>query len=116
MINLLDYLFYKMYTAWSHILYGKRYPFDYQGPIIILLMLNYVSIDILAGYNTNNSSMFMLYGIFIILFVILYSLREKKFLSKFKNESKKSCTIGNIAVITYVIASIILFILSIKYY
>jgi hypothetical protein len=114
MINPFDYLYYKIYTAWSYI-NGGGYPIRQHGAMWLLLFLNILTIYLLITDFIINTFMWCA-GVFIliILFICYRPKREVKILAKYSKESEMSRIIGDATVVLYVIISIFVFTLVLK--
>ena len=116
MINPFDYLFYKIYNAWSY-LSSTGKPINYFAPIGILFLLNAWTTYMLL---VDGFSKAFAYGsvafVGIFLFIRFRPKREAKIIAKYSKESNKSRMIGNTVVIFYVTLSIVSFILVMKHY
>lgn len=107
MINPLDYLYYKIYVAWTYLSGGGK-PTNNLSAIGFLMLSNIFTIYILI-YKTFSMSFGLLIVILEGLFCAFYfnSKKEDKILKKYENESPQSKIIGTIAVILYAIISIV---------
>ncbi len=107
MINPLDYLYYKIYVAWSYISGGGR-PGNNMSAIGFLMLSNIFTVYILI-YKTFSISFGLISAILEGIFCAIYFnfKKEDKILKKYENESPQSKIIGNIAVILYAIISIV---------
>jgi Ca2+/Na+ antiporter len=115
MINPFDYLYYKIYKALCFINGG--YESIQQHAIMGgLLLINILTIYILIAGDLPSTALCVMY---LLLSTAIHSVfymtkREKKILDKYEKESKKSRIMGNIAVLLYVIVSIVAFALALK--
>lgn len=117
MINPFDYLYYKLYKAWSVFTVGE-YPPPPHGIMLLLLSFNVYSLYSWIFKQRPSTAIFMIFLIFMGI-VILFCYRakvENQIIAKFDRESKTSRIIGNIAVTIYAILSIWGFGLALKYY
>jgi len=116
MMNLLDYVFYKLYRFMSRI-NGNRDPITHSGAMTMLLLANIWTLY--AFIITSYSNLFgFLIGIPIVVFVGMRYSSDKqvnKILEKYKNESAESSKRGNIIVFSYIILSFVLFLISMNY-
>lgn len=102
MINPIDYLYYKVYKGISY-MNGGSYPITQVGATGLILIANYMTISYLILGRFPDYFM-RISGLFLIAFCIIYfSVREKKILAKYEQESEKSQKIGNWIVICYII-------------
>jgi hypothetical protein len=107
MINPLDYLYYKIYVAWSYISGGGR-PINHISAIGALMFSNIITVYIII--NGELSETFGIGSVFFeVIFCAIYFnfKKEDKILKKYENESSQSKIIGNIAVILYAIVSLV---------
>ena len=115
MINPFDYLFYKIYKAWS-IFNSGGYPVRHHAATGFLYTINIWTLYMLIANEFPPD--IWAYGsiIFItIIFFVFYGVkRERKILAKYSQESERSYQIGNTVVVFYVIISIIAFILVLR--
>jgi len=116
MINPFDYLYYKLYKIEMYI-GGINLGYS-KGQMGGLLFLNFFTIyGWLTGSKdpTDMISSIVFFLIFILITLFYWILkRDKKAIVKFKNESTAFREIGNLAVICYVILTIVSFIWVIK--
>ena len=105
MINPLDYLYYKIYVAWSYISGGGR-PINNISAIAVLLLSNIITVRLLI-FHTLSELFNIISPISVVLFCAIYFnfKKEDKILEKYENESPKSKVIGSIVVILYAIIS-----------
>ncbi|MEA5006283.1 MAG: hypothetical protein VB022_07710 [Rikenellaceae bacterium] len=115
MINPLDYLYYKIYVAWSYISGGGR-PINHISAIGFLMLSNIYTIHELI-FHTFSDTFGIISALFVVVFCAIYFnfKKEDKILEKYENESPKSQVIGSIAVILYVIISIVSLICVVLY-
>ena len=115
MINPFDYLFYKIYTAWSH-LYFSRVPYTHTLIMTLLLALNVLTGYLFIEREWPSDNFMIISYVTIVVFTLpyLHPRKESRIIAKFENESGRSRTIGNTVVISYVILSIISFVLVMK--
>lgn len=116
MINPFDYLFYKIYRAWSHLSFNGE-PIGHLGVMTFLLLSNVLTIYLLIFGEILPEQVALISGFLIAatLFVSYRPKREARILSRFEKESKERRIIGNTIVILYTIISIIACILTLKY-
>jgi cytochrome bd-type quinol oxidase subunit 2 len=116
MINPLDYLYYKIYVAWSYISGGGK-PGNNMPAIGLLLLSNIITGYVLI-YKSFSETFGILSAIIVVIFCAIYFnlKKEDEILKKYENESQKSQIIGAIAVISYSIISIVSFICVLLYY
>jgi len=115
MINPLDYLYYKIYVAWSYISGGGR-PINHISAIGFIMLSNMYTVYI--AINKTLSETFGIGSIILeVIFCAIYfnSKKEEMIIKKFENESNKSRVIGNIIVIGYSLLSVISLIYVLKY-
>jgi len=115
MINPFDYLYYKIYKALSFISGGIN-PTNLTAAFGLLLLSNTLTVYMLiAGEFSLTFAYCSLAVLALISLFNLLSNKEEKIIAKFKNESEKARILGDALVILYVVISIILFIIAIKY-
>ncbi|MCD7901065.1 MAG: hypothetical protein LUH22_14705 [Bacteroides sp.] len=109
MINPLDYLYYKIYKAWSF-LSGGDYPIKHQAAMLLLIWFNILTVYFLffKELPSEKFNIACVIVIGIIILIIYRPKREAKIVAKFEKESEDSRIIGNILVICYVVGSIYL--------
>lgn len=117
MINPFDYLYYKLYKAWSHLSFSGI-PTHHTGIMSLLLTFNVYSIYTWIFKAKVSITVFMIFAFFVVI-TILFCYRtkvENKIIEKFDKESKTSRIVGSLAIILYAILSVWGFSLVLKYY
>lgn len=115
MINPLDYLYHKIYVAWSYIS-GGGIPINNISAIGFLMLSNMYTV-----YIAINKTLTEAFGIGSIIFEVIFCAiyfnikKEEMIIQKFENESNKSRIIGNIIVIAYSLLSLMSLIYVLKY-
>jgi hypothetical protein len=115
MKNPLDYLWYKIYKAFSYI--EKSSPFSSCKCMSVLLIINLLTIIwLMLGRIHIFSIIWILTLIGILIIPYLFTKKQAKILWKYKNESEKSRIRGNIIVTMYIILSFVILFLVVKYH
>jgi hypothetical protein len=113
MINPFDYLYYKIYSALSYISGGGN-PINHIGAIILLFILNCMNIYTLITGELSATFAYISGFLILIVSLIYFYSRQAKIIAKYSQESEQSRTIGNTAVVLYVIISIVAAVLVIR--
>jgi hypothetical protein len=113
MKNPIDYLWYKIYKAFSYIEKGApSSSAECMGSLFIINSLSILLID--KELIKNYAWIFCLLIIFIIT-PYFFTKKQIRIIKKYKNESEKSRIRGNVIVTFYIILSFVILFLIIKY-
>jgi hypothetical protein len=112
MKNPIDYLWYKLYKAFSYIEKGApSSSAECMGGLFIINSLSILLID--KDFINNYAWVFFLLVMFIIT-PYFFTKKQIRIIKKYKNESEKSRITGNIVVTLYIVLSFILLFLVVK--
>jgi hypothetical protein len=114
MNNPLDYLWYKIYKAFSHI--EKSAPSSSCKCMSVLFIINSLSILLIDKDFINNYVWVFFLLIIFIITPYFFTKKQIKIIKKYKNESEKSRITGNIVVTFYIILSFVILFLVLKPY
>jgi len=107
----LNYLFYKLYVFFSYLTYSEV-PLGHIQFMGFLLLLNIATF--FWGIFDISPAFWMVIISFFLIIPYSFAKIEDKVIARYSKETTDSQIIGNIVIISYIVSSIVLFILVIR--
>lgn len=116
--NPLDYFYYKLYIFWEYLFNDRNVNYQIIPIILVVLSSNVFSLILSITGELTDKAMYVSGGAIMIFLVLRFDSLESrdKYIAKYKDESEKSRVLGNLLVTLYVLASLLILVLLIKYY
>jgi diacylglycerol kinase len=109
----INYLFYKLYSFYVSIFNSETPPtMSHMGFLMIMLISNLITISLAVFGNVPSYNSFLII-IFILIPYAIPSVADY-IVNSFSKESDRSRIIGNIAVLSYIVLSVLSLVLAVK--